>query len=220
MNKITTRILNYFDEINNDNNHRFKSWEHCFEYFSQPTKQIDEKIACLHLSFYLASWGMYRGSSFILQKDYLIHLEVVKIILEYKELQNINFNNISLNSKELSDMFELIQKIVDWYPNNIKRIEERNKNINVTDTLVTKIILGTLGYTPAYDRYFNDGLKEISINKKLSKNNFFKLIQFYQNNKIEFDNAQNSILQKSGIKYPIMKLIDMYFWSIGFENSK
>ena len=32
----------------------------------------------LQLAFYLASWGMYRGSSFLIQKDYRVHIPVVR----------------------------------------------------------------------------------------------------------------------------------------------
>lgn len=38
----------------------------------------------LQLAFYLASWGMYRGSSFLLQKDYRVHIPVVKELLQKK----------------------------------------------------------------------------------------------------------------------------------------
>ncbi len=74
---IKKRILSFHHQLQSDNNHRYKSWEHCFKYFSQG--KLDEDIACLHLAFYLASWGMYRGSSFLLWKDYLVHREVVQL---------------------------------------------------------------------------------------------------------------------------------------------
>ena len=48
---------------------------------SQTTKahlsdQRDE--AAIQLAFYLASWGMYRGSSFLLQRAYSVHLGVIE----------------------------------------------------------------------------------------------------------------------------------------------
>ncbi|MFH1661746.1 MAG: hypothetical protein ABIA02_01460, partial [Candidatus Falkowbacteria bacterium] len=69
---IKETIRDFFKEIEGDDNHRYKSWEHCYNYFSLEDKEINKDIACLHLAFYLASWGMYRGSTFLLQKDYLI----------------------------------------------------------------------------------------------------------------------------------------------------
>ncbi len=79
MGDIKDKIISFYDLMAEDEHHRYKSWEHCFSYFDK--KEIDTNIACLHLAFYLAIWGMYRGSSFLLWKDYLIHIEVVKEIL-------------------------------------------------------------------------------------------------------------------------------------------
>jgi hypothetical protein len=50
------------------------------------------RLACLHLSFYLASWGLYRGSSFLLWKDYLVHHDMVNRILSLQHLRNIDFS--------------------------------------------------------------------------------------------------------------------------------
>ncbi|MBI4842818.1 MAG: hypothetical protein HY809_00625 [Nitrospirae bacterium] len=84
--------------------------------------------------------------------------------------------------------------------------------------MVTKILLGTLGCIPAYDRYFIDGLREKGIShSKLSKNNFLAVVGFYNNNKDSFDYVQKAIEDRNKIYYPTMKLVDMYFWQIGFE---
>ena len=45
---------------------------------------MDYDYLSLQLAFYLASWGMYRGSSFLLQKDYKVHEAVVKELLDSK----------------------------------------------------------------------------------------------------------------------------------------
>ncbi len=79
MGDIKSRILSYYGHLESDQSHRYKSWEHCFKYFGK--KKADKRVACLHLSFYLASWGMYRGSSFLLWKDCFVHHEVVKHIM-------------------------------------------------------------------------------------------------------------------------------------------
>lgn len=220
---IEKNISEFWKQIENDKNHRFKSWEHCFLYFLKPEKDIDIQFACLHLSFYLASWGMYRGSSFLIWKDYLIHSKVVEEILKHKRLQNICFDEIDEESQEIKELFELIAFIKNWYPENIKlpEVDGKIKKINVTDTLVTKIILGTLGCIPAYDQYFKKGLKikGIKPHTKLSERNYLELIKFYKNNKNEFHSIQNSIYKESSLEYPIMKLIDMYFLNIGTKNT-
>ena len=63
-------------QIEND---RYKSWEYCYHSFisARNSSSPDYDILSLHLAFYLASWGMYRGSSFLLQKDYKIHTPIL-----------------------------------------------------------------------------------------------------------------------------------------------
>jgi len=49
---------------------RCTSFDHCYNYFltiEDTTKDIEK--SCLVLEFYLASWGMLRDSSFLLQKN-------------------------------------------------------------------------------------------------------------------------------------------------------
>ena len=96
------------------------------------------------------------------------------------------------------------------------------KKIHATDTLVTKILLGTLGCIPAYDRYFIEGLRAKGLTySTLTKTNFQSVVEFYKTNRDDFDSVQKSIQRKRGVDYPTMKLVDMYFWQIGFEkNSK
>ncbi len=35
MNRITKEILNFYKKIEDDNYHRYKSWEHCYSYFKK-----------------------------------------------------------------------------------------------------------------------------------------------------------------------------------------
>ena len=222
MSDMENNIMSFFEQLINDKNHRYKSWEHCYLYFSKDKSEIDKNIACLHLSFYLSGWGMYRGSSFLLWQDYLIHSQVVEEILKYKHLQTIDFDDFNKDSPNFKEIFELSKFITKWYPDNVKKIPEKpNKEINVTDTLLTKILLGTLGCIPAYDRFFLDGLKKKKIkpHTKLSEKNFLEVVNFYQENKDEFLKVQTIIEDKIGITYPIMKLLDMYFFTLGYTDT-
>lgn len=219
MKHISTEIINFHKQIVKDENHRYLSWEHCYKYFTQSSPDRDMEKACLHLAFYLASWGMYRGSSFLLWKDYLIHEEVVGLLLEYKHLQTIDFSQVE--PAELEEIEALKQRIKDLYKKKIKHVNGDKRDVNVTETLATKILLGTLGCIPAYDRYFIDGLRIVKNrlpDSKLTPRNFLAVVEFYQAHKPEFDHAQRAIKNCRGPAYPAMKLVDMYFWQIGFEN--
>lgn len=213
---IESTILSFHQQLQSDTNHRYKSWEHCFTYFSEAP--ADEEIACLHLAFYLASWGMYRGSSFLLWKDYLVHREVVKQLLSLQHLRRIDFSKPC--SEEIDEIFTILAWIRNWYQDNITNINGEAKTIHVTDTLVTKIMLGTLGCIPAYDRYFIEGMRAKGLrHSRLTHNTFLPVVDFYKRNQGDFDSAQQSIRHRSGISYPAMKLVDMYFWQIGFEKN-
>lgn len=74
---------------------RYKSWEHCKIVFNKTFEDIKtnkysaETIPfevvdnlCLNLGFYLASWGMMRGSTDLLQKDYKIHTKAIPVLLK------------------------------------------------------------------------------------------------------------------------------------------
>src|SRR5690349_1631304 len=77
---IHEKISAYFGKVAGDPHHRYRSWEHCYRYFREVTPSgitAQRETAALQLGFYLASWGMYRGSTFLLQHAYTVHLGVV-----------------------------------------------------------------------------------------------------------------------------------------------
>ena len=76
----------FYQELKQDEHGRFRSWEYCYSAFCDAREDADPDIdyLSLMLAFYLASWGMYRGSSFLLQKDYKVHIPVVKELLRKK----------------------------------------------------------------------------------------------------------------------------------------
>jgi hypothetical protein len=210
---ITNKVKEFSLRLTNDKHHRYLSWVHCYDYFGQDKIDLDK--ACLHMSFYLASWGMYRGSSFLLWKDYLIHKEVVKRLLKHKHLRKVNAD---YSDSDIGEIIELCDWIRGWYKNNVGVINGVEKEVNASDTLVTKIVLGALGCVPAYDRYFIDGLREVGVNPfRPSQDGIMVLVNFYMNHRKQFDLLQAKIKTRGGLPYPAMKLIDMYFWQIGFE---
>jgi len=215
------KVLDFFNKINQDEHDRYKSWEHCYDFFTSNRKS-DTKVSLfsLHLFTYLASWGMLRGSAFLLQKDYLFHNEVVEELLKEKYDCLVGINPANLDNKKISLIFELSNKIREIYYDKTYYLKGiPNSNTYPSDTLLTKILMGTLGCVPAYDRYFIDGMKQSNIsNRKFSPKSIKTLQKFYTDNKVEFDSNQEHINKLSVIKYPVMKLIDMHFWQIGYER--
>ncbi len=86
MSEVTIEVVNeakkYYENLkDSDNkNNRELSWEHCYKVFYETLnkKNVDYDYLSLHLALYLASWGMYRGSSFLKDRDYKIHIPAVE----------------------------------------------------------------------------------------------------------------------------------------------
>ena len=219
---IKENILLFYKEIESDQYHRYRSWEHCYSFFQRlHSPKCDETIdtATLHLAFYLASWGMYRGSSELLQKDYKVHTRIVLEFLDerYSKLRQIDFDTVNHKAPEISLVIQLVKRLGRIYA---------ELQVSPTDTLVTKVILGSFGCIPAYDTLFIKGVtywnqalpKEYKpkFPARFGINSYRGLIDFYREYESDFKEAQDYIAER-GITYPVMKLADMYFWSLGYQ---
>jgi hypothetical protein len=45
------KVTNFYSLLFADKNHRYKSWEHCYSYFTDDVAQENIDTSCLHLSF-------------------------------------------------------------------------------------------------------------------------------------------------------------------------
>jgi len=219
---IKDNILAFHKQISDDPNHRYRSWDHCYSHFQKRlsfSSAEDMDIASLHLAFYLASWGMYRGSSWLLWKDYKVHIPVVRELLEekYKPLWNIDFDLLKPQSPEVTIFFSLATRIKQIYKEVVTKVNGVSSLTIPSDILITKILLGTFGCTPAYDRLVVDGIKIINkFPARFGRNSYLGFVKFYQENVEGFKSAQAAIAEH-GIIYPAMKLVDMYFWNLGYQ---
>ena len=209
--------MSFYNEIKNDKNCRY-----CYFSFinARGQKDIDYEYLGLQLAFYLASWGMYRGSSFLLQKDFKIHIPVVKEILKpiYNDLAGVScseFKRVDIQNKLLA-----INDFLDSYYGEIRRsIKGELLKSNVSNTLITKILLGTLGCVPAYDRYFISGIKSRKVASGIYNiKSILQLATFYESNFDRLEAIRYNMLVNN-LLYPPMKLIDMGFWKIGYNLS-
>lgn len=212
--------MKFYNDLKADENGRYRSWEHCYSHFikARGSKKIDDDYLSLQLAFYLASWGMYRGSSFLLQKDYKVHIPAVKELLKnkYDALAGIectDFRNKS-NQQLLKEIYFELEKIYKEIRENVKGQELKNE---LSSTLITKILMGTLGCVPAYDRYFIAGIK----NQKVATGNYnlksiLQLVDFYEKNSARLESVREK-MEVEGMPYPQMKLLDMGFWQVGFD---
>lgn len=222
INDIEEKVCAFSGKILCSKNHRYKSWEHCYSFFKTYNfNDVASDEACLHLGFYLASWGMYRGSSFILDADYTIYRQIIAVLFEdrYSKLWNLNFSGIGKNSPQVNLLFQLKDALIKAFRQEIINPDDVTSEAEATDTLVTKILLGTMGCTPAYDRFFRDGCRKQGIKPftNFTMKSYLRVIKFYQDYKSIFDGLSGRILVNN-VPYPVMKLVDMYFWQIGYER--
>ena len=240
-NDIKEKVEKFLSLANGDPHHSNYSWDHCYLFFrkfrelesSEQKNQID--LACLNLAFYLASWGMYRGSTFVRWKDYKIYKGVVETLLkpEFNDLWDPMYydallsgeNEINENSYKIEKVFELKNDLIQSLElhrqiTRLKGLKIVQESKTVTDTLVTKILLGTMGCVPAYDNYFRKGLgaKAIKPRNGFNKRSFVRVLNFCKVDLIEFRKVKIPIL-RSEYYYPLMKIIDMYFWTVGAEEN-
>jgi len=223
--KIIQSATFFYNELKNDKNGRYRSWEYCYKQFHDV--RLNETLTnkdyldylSLHLAFYLASWGMYRGSSFLLQKDYKVHIPIIKIILnkKYDSLFGINCSDLK-NKENMNKLMGLVNEIREYYDTIRKGVIEIDLKTELSNTLITKILMGTLGCVPAYDRYFIEGVKTEKVTTgNFNEKSLNKLIDFYEQN-FEILESYRKKMKAEDLPYPQMKLLDMGFWLIGFEN--
>ena len=217
-------VEGYWNETHEDRFSRYMSWEHCYEHFQEsyskvmvdiPVGEQEKDSLTLWLAWYLASWGMYRGSSGLLCHSYEIHRSVIELLLDKKWscLNNIECKNWT------EDYWRMLKKLFDDIRETYKE-----QCISATNTLITKILLGTLGCTPAFDNLFeksisfNSGKNEGILKEHISTFNsssMKELCEFFgdllHNPRVSCITKMKTETKK--LAYPQMKILDMGFWN-------
>ena len=210
----------FYEDARANENGRSRSWEHCYRVFrdARTDPSPDYDYLSLHLAFYLASWGMYRGSCFIFHKDYKVHTPIVEEILEPEydcllglACTDVRNNDIWAQLKKLSDY------ISDYFDPIRKEVRGRAVASSVSPVLITKMLMGTLGCVPAYDRFFEEGAKYLGLEKKsYNEDSLLELADFYEEHNERLEEARRG-MRTDDLIYPQMKLLDMGLWQVGFE---
>ncbi|MGB5989185.1 MAG: hypothetical protein WBG43_05560 [Marinifilaceae bacterium] len=215
-------VVEGFKKEGDDVRHRYTSFDYCYNYFASHKGQAlldDMEKSCLVLGFYLASWGMLRGSSFLLDKSVMHYEDTIRYISKCDEsIWNIDVDDYS--DKNIDTILKVYNGVKD-------SLVEKGR---VHRTLVTKVLLGVFGFIPAFDAYFCESFKAIYKNdpqdKELNTKCAFTVVNrdslrciksFYESNKEAIDTLTDSTYtfdygtgKKSQVKYTKAKIIDMY----------
>jgi hypothetical protein len=194
---------------------RYASFDYCFNYFQEmrdsgePERLADDDhllLSCLQLGFYLASWGMMRGSGDLLQRSVRELVPVVELI-----------------AAEPSATWDLDAHSYADDADGVLAVGHRVRRaftISASDILVTKTMLGVFGCVPAFDRYFRLGFGC----QTLCKGALTRIGKFYEDNQAKIGGQRICTLDfATGLdterRYSKAKIIDMIFFQAGLGAS-
>ncbi|MDZ4064216.1 MAG: hypothetical protein U1E22_06045, partial [Coriobacteriia bacterium] len=132
---------------------RYTSFDYCFNHFQAFRKQSevnalaseqDLQLSCLQLGFYLASWGMLRGSSALLRNSVKVYAPVIDLIASTDaDIWTIDAGDY--DDAACATIIDVSESLRSALP------------AGASDILVTKIMLGVFGCIPAFDTNFKRG---------------------------------------------------------------
>jgi hypothetical protein len=195
---------------------RYASFDYCFNFFR---RHVEDDIvsslgarpglqaACLNLGFYLASWGMYRGSTELLKRS-IRYLErpMAVIATSPREVWDCDANDYS--DEVCALLLEVGERLRSVLP-------------GASDTLVTKIMLGVFGCVPAFDLNFVTGFRGAGYpTSGFNRASLERIARFYDENAEVIERHRVSTLDletglDTGRVYSRAKVIDMIFFVEG-----
>lgn len=125
---------------------RERSWDLCFAHFQEHPRPAEVmEASCLHLGYYLASWGMLRGSSFLFRETNLLHYQgAIEVIEEHDE------NLRGWDVPDYLDPQKYDRFSSAWTDLRAALLPEGGRDL----TLISKVVMGVWGSIPSFDNYF------------------------------------------------------------------
>jgi hypothetical protein len=195
---------------------RYASFDYCFNYFQKARESGDtaqladaehRTLSCLQLGFFLASWGMMRGSGDLYQRSVRDLLPVVEMI-----------------ASEPASTWELDAPCLATRTQDVLTLGRRVRRaftVPASDVLVTKTMLGVFGCVPAFDRYFCQGFGCST----LCAAALVRIGTFYREHRAAIDAKAVFTLDldtglDTGRRYTRAKIIDMIFFQEGLNKQR
>lgn len=211
-----------------DRYNRVRSWESCYVFFDEnkgrllaTADTVHDKVtsdlwktAGLQLGFFLASYGMFRGSTKQLEINNFGYEQLLKNIATDLTAKRKDF------SCSLSELISSVEEALKKPPFS---------HAKPSPILVTKILMGISGRSPAFDTQFVNALRLFK--KEYSKYPSLKELKAtppyleYWEKIAEIPEVQEKFETLSPVflhskkPYPTIKALDLYFWRLGNKNS-
>lgn len=192
---------------------RAASFDYCYNHFqgfrergaiSALASGDEVERSCLHLGFYLASWGMLRGSTQLLQKSLRHFVPLLEVIAQTPEEDWAI--DISGYTEDSIDRLMTLEQAVRAAVSGARP---------ATDTLSTKIMLGVFGNVPAFDSFFKAGFRVSSFSRQALRD----IGHFYEAHEDAFKTPPHTLDFRTGAAttrpYPKAKVMDMIFFMEG-----
>lgn len=201
-------LINNIKCISLEEKSRSWAWVDCNKEFGKFDTSQKEYLA-KELFRYLANWGMLRGDAFLAKYNWRILISTVEILLreENKSLYNLEISGIEKNADKIISLGNKIDEDLRKY----------HDNKAISKILITKILLGSLGCSVAYDtnvtetlRKFNNN-SDINISANFSEQSILEFCNFYKKNETAFEKERQRIKEEKGEKFPPMRILDMAF---------
>lgn len=134
---------------------RYASFDYCFNYFRDHYEADRVEVladpatmqtSCVQLGFYLASWGMFRGSTTLLTRSAHCFRPVIEAIVAAPVIA-WEADVADYDSETIEELIRIGRSLGRVLPGGH------------SDTLVTKTMLGVFGCVPAFDSYFRRGIR-------------------------------------------------------------
>jgi hypothetical protein len=221
---IERNIKKYLENINHTE--RYASFDYCFNYFqsfrernciSGISDPENTQESCLQLGFYLASWGMMRGSTVLIRKSAKYLQPLIELIA------SLDGKIWTIDANDYSE--ENILKLLECREEIKKALQEHclPSDSAPTDVLVTKIMLGVFGNVPAFDTFFCKGFGI----RTLDIRSLQTIGEFYNHHKEEIEQHQQRTHtldfmteQPTHRLYTRAKIIDMIGFIEGIRKNR
>ena len=203
---------------------RSASFDYCFNYFQSFSDDgsladiaaaANMPLSCLHLGFYLASWGMFRGSSGLRSRSLKQFEPVVELIARTpSEIWEIDAHCYS----------EAVCCRLVGAASDIQEALHYTDGAWPTKTLATKIMLGVFGNVPAFDSRVVAGLRKTGRTGRFGFRALQDIGRFYDDHHEVIEQYRECTLdfatgQPTQHRYTRAKVIDEIFYIEGQGNA-
>lgn len=206
---------------------RLHSWDQCYCFFQKnwntlcKSSENDEIFdqGCLQLAFYLASFGMYRGKSSLLQCSNEIFRRPLFQIFSYINSSSLNLDEILVSSRAI---LEIDRRFT---VNLTAALRKAALTPRITCLLRQKFLLGIFGACPAFDVNAKKTLKQIEgMFPERIKGYLSGLSKHFDEQDVANLCALNELLRKSRFirdlepisidcfEFPCVRKLDLILW--------